>query len=864
MKILDKKYNHQRVEKNKYNFWNEKKISRDLNGKYFSIILPPPNVTGMLHLGHAWDTTLQDLLIRYKKLQGYNVIWFPGMDHAGIATQTKVEQRLYKEKKLLRHDLGRERFIEQVWKWKEEYANKIYQQWNKLGLLLDYKYQKFTLDNDVSNLVKFVFCQLFNQKLIYRGYRVINWDPSQQTALSNIEVIHKEVKAKMYYFKYQLVNSNEYLVVATTRPETMFADQCLIVNPEDKRYQKFINQKVVNPANQEIIPIIADLYVDVNFGTGVMKCTPAHDFNDYELGIKHNLKQPVCLNLDGTMNDLAGKYQNLDRFKCREKLVNDLQKNNLLIKIGDHLTQIGYSERSNTIIEPLLSNQWFLKMDELVKKVKITQKGNNKINFFLERFEKILLQWMDKTQDWCISRQLWWGHQIPVWYHKKTNEIYVNENPPKDLENWRQDEDVLDTWFSSALWPMILTGWKSDDQLFDNYFPTSVIVTGYDIIFFWVSRMIFMSLYFTNKKPFTDVLIHGLIRDEQGQKMSKSLGNGIDPDDVINEYGVDSLRYFLLTNSAPGQDLRYSNQKLRSSWNFINKIWNASNFVLINLTDDLEVTNILKLNLNDSDQWILKKFNDIIIKITKHMDKYEFVIVNQYLFNFIWEDFCSWYIEFAKINLSNSNEQAIVTKQVLFYLLKQILIMIHPFMPFVSEEIYQSLPFAKSTILNENYPESLPLILEVKYYDLIINIVSVIREFRSTNGIAKSNKIQLIINSNNKSYSIYQNEINVIINKMINSEIIDGRQKLIEKEVVLVINDGTMSVIVESNFDKDLEKKLILEEITYVKNEILRSENILNNKQFLAKANREKVFQEKQKYENYKIQYEKLLDQFKK
>lgn len=863
MKILDKKYNHQKVERNKCNFWNEKKINRNLNGKYFSIILPPPNVTGMLHLGHAWDTTLQDLLVRYKKLQGFNVIWFPGMDHAGIATQTKVEQRLYNEKKLLRHDLGREKFIKQVWNWKEEYASKIYQQWNKLGLLLDYKYQKFTLDNDVNKFVKFVFCQLYNQNLIYRGYRVINWDPSQQTALSNIEVIHKEVKAKMYYFKYQLVNSSEYLVVATTRPETMFADQCLIVNPEDKRYQKFINHKVINPVNQEIIPIIADPYVDINFGTGVMKCTPAHDFNDYELGIKYNLKQSVCLNLDGTMNELAGKYQNLDRFKCREKLVNDLQKNNLLIKITDHLVQIGYSERSNAVIEPLLSNQWFLKMDALVKNVKAIQKSSNKINFFLERFEKILLQWMDKTQDWCISRQLWWGHQIPVWYHKKTNEIYVNENPPSDLENWNQDDDVLDTWFSSALWPMILTGWKSNEKLFSNYFPTSVIVTGYDIIFFWVSRMIFMSLYFTNNKPFADVLIHGLIRDEQGQKMSKSLGNGIDPDDVINEYGVDSLRYFLLTNSSPGQDLRYSNQKLRSSWNFINKIWNASNFVLINLTDDLKDTDILNLDLGDSDRWILKKFNDAIIKITKHMDRYEFVIVNKYLFDFIWEDFCSWYIEFAKINLSYNNEYSVVTRQVLLYLLKQILILIHPFMPFVSEEIYQSLPFAKSTILNENYPKSLSLTLKIKYYDLIANIVSVIREFRAINRINKVNKIQLIINSDNKAYLIYQNEINTIISKMINSQIVNNKQKLVGKEVILAIKDGTMNIVVESSFDKQLEKKLILEEIAHVKSEILRSENILNNKQFLLKANPEKVSQEKQKYKNYKIQYEKLLDQFK-
>ncbi len=591
MKELATKYDHHEVELDKYQDWvsNDYFTAGDLSKKPYCIVIPPPNVTGKLHLGHAWDTTLQDIIARYKRMQGFDMLWLSGMDHAGIATQAKVDARL-KEQGISRYDIGREKFLEHTWAWKEEYAKTIRQQWAKMGLSLDYSRERFTLDDGLSAAVKKVFVDLYNDGLIYQGERIINWDPQAKTALSNIEVIHKEIEGKFYTFRYQFEDSEEYLAVATTRPETMFGDVCVVVNPKDKRFQHVVGKQVINPANHQVIPIIADEYIDMEFGTGAMKCTPAHDPNDFIIGEKHELKRPICINEDGSMNELAQEFNGLDRFACRDALVKRIEAEGNLIKIEKHIHQVGHSERTDVIVEPYLSKQWFVKMKPLAQAVLENQEiEDEKINFYPKRFAKNFSLWLENIEDWCISRQLWWGHRIPAYYHNDTSEIYVGLEAPQDIENWHQDEDVLDTWFSSALWPFTTLGWPEQTSDYQRYYPNDTLVTGYDIIFFWVARMAFQARYFTNKRPFKDCLIHGLIRDEDGRKMSKSLGNGIDPMDVIDKYGVDSLRFFLTTNSTPGQDIRYSPEKIEASWNFINKIWNATRFVMMNIPEDFSL-----------------------------------------------------------------------------------------------------------------------------------------------------------------------------------------------------------------------------------------------------------------------------------
>ena len=559
--MLDKKYNHIEVEKDKYNKWKEKGYfnSGDLTKEPFCIVIPPPNVTGKLHLGHAWDTTLQDIIIRYKRMQGYDCLWLPGMDHAAIATEAKVVKRI-KEQGKNKSILGREKFLEECWNWTHEYSDNIRKQWAKLGLSVDYNKEAFTLDENLTLAVKTVFCKLYNEGLIYRGERIINWDPEAKTALSNEEVIYKDTEGAFYHIKYFIEGTNDFLEVATTRPETLFGDTAVAVNPEDTRYNKLIGKNVVLPIVNKLIPIIGDNHADMDFGTGVVKITPAHDPNDFEVGNRHNLERIIVMNDDATMNENAGIYKGLDRFECRKKLVEDLKEQDLLISIEKITHNVGHSERTGVMVEPYLSKQWFVDMKKLSKQVLDNQKNKDtKVNFVPERFEKILINWMEDCHDWCISRQLWWGHRIPAWY--KNDEIYVGINPPQE-EGWTQDEDVLDTWFSSALWPFATLGWPNETPDFKRYFPNDVLVTGYDIIFFWVCRMVFQSLEFTEKRPFKDCLIHGLIRDKEGRKMSKSLGNGVDPMDVIDTYGCDSLRFFLTTNSAPGQDLRYDEEKV--------------------------------------------------------------------------------------------------------------------------------------------------------------------------------------------------------------------------------------------------------------------------------------------------------------
>ena len=868
-KELATKYNHIEVESGKYQKWLEKKYfeAGDTSKKAYSIVIPPPNVTGKLHLGHAWDTTLQDILIRYKRLQGYDALWLPGMDHAGIATQAKVEERL-RGQGISRYDLGREKFLEKSWEWKEEYATLIRQQWEKLGLSLDYSKERFTLDEGLSKAVRKVFVDLFKKGLIYQGERIINWDPAQKTALSNIEVIHKEVEGAMYYFKYLVIDCEETLVIATTRPETMFGDTAIFVHPDDERYKHLVGKKAINPANNQALPIMADDYIDMSFGTAVMKCTPAHDPNDFVLGKKYKMEMPICMNPDGTMNQLCGQYEGMDRFECRKQLVKEFDTRGVVVKIETHLHQVGHSERSNAVVEPYLSKQWFVKMEPLAKEAIANQLNQEtKVNFVPERFEKTFIQWMENIEDWCISRQLWWGHRVPVWYHKETGEIYVEIEDPKDTENYIQDPDVLDTWFSSALWPFSTLNWPNENnELFNRYFPTDALVTGYDIIFFWVSRMIFQSLQFTKQKPFKDVLIHGLTRDELGRKMSKSLGNGIEPMDVINQYGADSMRYFLATTSSPGQDLRYSEEKVEAAWNFINKIWNASRFVLMNIDQNQEYSDVIT-NTSLADQWILSKLNSVIKTVETMMDKYEFVVVGNELYSFIWDDFCSWYIELAKVTLTGDDEVAKeATKKTLVYLVNAIVKMLHPFMPFVTEEIYQSIPHIEESICISSWP------LIKEEYDFssakdsvvyLIDIVKAIREIRATYQIKNANEIHYSIkNAQDASLSIYEKEFLPYVKKLCNAECLGFIDDDVEGDIAIVsIKDGhAIEVSLDGLIDMSEEIAKLEKELAKLINEITRCEKMLTNSNFVNKAPASKVEEEKSKLEDYKKQYETIAE----
>ena len=866
-KQLEPKYNHHKVEEGKYRHWIDKKYfeAGDTSKKPYSIVIPPPNVTGKLHLGHAWDTTLQDMIIRYKRMQGYDALWLPGMDHAGIATQAKVEARM-REEGISRYDLGRDGFLEKAWSWKEEYASIIRAQWEKLGLSLDYSKERFTLDDGLSEAVKEVFVKLYNEGLIYQGKRIINWDPVQRTALSNIEVIHKEIEGAMYYFKYQIVDSDEQLIIATTRPETMFADQAIFVHPDDERYTHLVGKKAINPANGEALPIMADSYIDMSFGTAVMKCTPAHDPNDFALAKKYNLEMPICMNDDGTMNELAHKYAGMDRFACREALVADFKAAGVVDHIEKHMHQVGHSERSNAIVEPYLSKQWFVKMEPLAKAALENQLKDSKVNFVPERFEKTFNQWMENIEDWCISRQLWWGHQVPAWYHKETGEVYVGKNPPADLENWKQDEDVLDTWFSSALWPFSTLGWpNTDSELFKRYFPTNTLVTGYDIIFFWVSRMIFQSLHFTEERPFEHVLIHGLIRDEQGRKMSKSLGNGVDPMDVIDEYGADTLRFFLTTNSAPGMDLRYIPEKLEASWNFINKIWNSARFVLMNIDDEMKFEELSFDNLNLCDKWILNRLNEVIREVDINMDKFEFVNVGSELYKFIWDDFCSWYIELTKVHLNSTNDtEKQASLNTLVYVLNAIVKMLHPFMPFVTEEIFQAIPHLEESICIAIWPEVNDHFTDESINDqftYIIDIVKGIREIRTQYTIKNAIEVPYVINTKNDDLEGLLNKCLPYIKKLCNA-VCSGYNLNAAGEVANITIKGGNSLLVELGdyIDKDAEKEKLANQLKKLEGEIKRCQNMLANEKFTSKAPKEKVELERNKLADYQSKYDAVKE----
>lgn len=863
-KILDKKYNPKEIEENLYQQWKDLDLfSPPKKGKPFSIILPPPNVTGVLHLGHAWDTSIQDTIIRFKRLQGFRTLWVPGTDHAGIATQTKFEKYLKEEENITKDDLGREKFLKRLMIWKQVQVNAIYFQWSKLGLMLDYNSEKFTMDQDINKAVNKVFVDLYNNKLIYKGKKIINWDIKLQSAISDIEVIHKTKITKMYYFKYFLDKKlKKHIIIATTRPETMFGDVAVFVNPNDKKYKKLIGLKVLNPANKKWIPILADKYIDINFGSGAMKCTPAHDFNDYELAIKHKLDFINIMNKDGTMNELCYEYAKMDRIICRKKLVENLKNKNFIFKIDDNYeTQIGYSERTDEIIEPYLSEQWFIKVKPLANKVLNNQKkkSKNTVDFLPKRFDKTLERWLENINDWCISRQLWWGHQIPAWYNKQTGEIYVGENEPKPNKDWERDNDVLDTWFSSSLWPFVTLNWPKETVKFKTFFPTSILVTGYDILFFWVSRMMMLSSYFTAKLPFEKVYIHGLMRDEKGIKMSKSLGNGIDPLDIIDEYGSDSLRLFLTSSSTIGEDLNFSKSKLSSNWNYLNKIWNSARFIMLNSENNHNTT--LKLNnLPNICLWILNKLNTTIVKVTKNMNDYNFVVSSKILNNFIWNDFCNTFIELSKTDLLNKiNSEAVISTTL--YVFKNILIMLHPQCPFITEKLYLMLSNSKVSIIKEKWPEKIIIKKENEISDLV-SIIEAIRRIRSSNDINFKQHISINILTNTKiekitkkikTYNNYLLALNAEIKNVSNISMVEN--KITEVLENFIIEVPTMNLVDPQ--DEIQKMVLLVEKIEF---EIKRSKDILKNNDFISKAPKAKVDLEKEKLLKYKKQLQNLQE----
>lgn len=858
---LPPKYDHQSIEQDRYGFWlqgNYFEAKRDKSKPPFSIVIPPPNVTGRLHLGHAWDTTMQDTISRMKRMQGYDVLWLPGMDHAGIATQAVVESKL-KENGTSRYDLGREKFVDTVWEWKEEYADFIRQQWGKLGLSLDYTRERFTLDNGLSDAVQEVFIRLYNKGLIYRGEYIINWDPATKTALSDIEVIYEEVEGKFYHMRYPIKDSDETIEIATTRPETMLGDTGIAVHPEDERYKHLIGKKAILPIVGREIAIVADDYVDMEFGSGAVKITPAHDPNDFEIGNRHDLERVLVMHEDGTMNDKAGKYKDMDRFECRKAIVADLQAQDVLFHVEAHTHQVGHSERSGAIVEPYLSTQWFVNMQPLADASVDLQQTDEKVNFVPNRFEHTYLHWMENIRDWCISRQLWWGHRIPAWYHKETKEVYVGKEAPSDIENWEQDEDVLDTWFSSALWPFSTMGWPNENsQDYNRYFPTDVLVTGYDIIFFWVARMIFQSLEFTEEKPFKDVLIHGLIRDADGRKMSKSLGNGVDPMDVIERYGADSLRYFLLTGSTPGQDLRFHWEKVESTWNFANKIWNASRFALMNMEDltheDIDLTG----PLSTPDKWILTRLNETIDHVTKNTDKYEFGEAGRHLYNFIWNDFCDWYIELAKVSLYGENEEEKArTRSVLAHVLDQTLRMLHPYMPFITEEIWQQLPHEGTSISVAAWP----LVDDTLHYEdakvemqKVMDVIKAVRNIRAEVQTPMSKQVTMLIKTNQSTVT-EQLEVNrhyierfCNTNKLEISEMVEAP----EQSMSAVITGAEIFLPLEGLIDVDKEIARLEKELVKWEKEVALVQKKLSNQGFVAKAPENVVEAEKQKEVEYK------------
>ncbi|MBD0381679.1 valine--tRNA ligase [Paenibacillus sedimenti] len=865
-------YDPKEAERKWYDYWIKNEFFKAGNrpdAETYTIVIPPPNVTGMLHIGHALDFTLQDILSRTKRMQGYDTLWLPGSDHAGIATQTKVEQKL-REQGQSRYDLGREKFLEKVWEWKEQYAKTIREQWAKMGFSLDYSRERFTLDEGLSQAVREVFVSLHEKGLIYRGNYIINWDPAARTALSDIEVEYKEVQGALYHLEYKTTDGTGSIVVATTRPETMLGDSAVAVHPKDERYQHLIGKKLLLPIVNREIPVIADEYVEKEFGSGAVKITPAHDPNDFEVGKRHDLPQILVMDESGTMNANAGPYQGKDRFECRKQIVADLKEQGVLLKIEEHVHQVGHSERSGAVIEPYLSTQWFVKMQPLAEQAIEAQKSGKGVNFVPDRFEKIYLHWIENVRDWCISRQLWWGHRIPAWHCADCGGVTVERQDAKvcshcQSSNISQDNDVLDTWFSSALWPFSTLGWPGDTEDMKRFYPTDVLVTGYDIIYFWVARMIFTALEFTDQIPFKDVLIHGLVRDSEGRKMSKSLGNGVDPLEVIEKYGADAMRYMISTSSTPGQDLRFRWERVEQARNFANKIWNASRFALMNLEGVTSADIDLSGPLGTADRWILHRLNETVRDVTRLIDSYEFGETGRLLYNFIWDDLCDWYIEFSKLSLYGTDAAAKKTTQsVLAYVLDQTQRLIHPFMPFISEEIWQHLPHEGETITLAAWPKENAAFESpdaVREMELLMDAIRSVRNIRAEVNVPMSKKVELLVKPATTETQLILRSNEEYLRRFCNTSLlqIDAEMAAPEKAMTAVITGAELYLPLAGLIDIAQELARLDKELQTLYGEVERIEKKLANEGFVAKAPAKVIEEEKAKLADYADKRDKVI-----
>jgi valyl-tRNA synthetase len=865
-------YDPKEAERKWYDYWIKNEFFKAGNrpdAETYTIVIPPPNVTGMLHIGHALDFTLQDILVRTKRMQGYDALWLPGSDHAGIATQTKVEQKL-REDGQSRYDLGREKFLEKVWEWKDQYANTIREQWAKMGFSLDYSRERFTLDEGLSQAVREVFVSLYEKGLIYRGNYIINWDPAARTALSDIEVEYKEVQGALYHLEFKTTDGTGSIVVATTRPETMLGDTAVAVHPKDERYKHLIGKTLLLPIVNREIPIIADEYVEKEFGSGAVKITPAHDPNDFEVGKRHDLPQILVMDETGTMNANAGPYQGKDRFDCRKQIVADLKEQGVLIKIEEHVHQVGHSERSGAVIEPYLSTQWFVKMQPLADQAIDAQKSGKGVNFIPDRFEKIYLNWIENVRDWCISRQLWWGHRIPAWHCMDCGQITVAREEATACShcqstNLSQDNDVLDTWFSSALWPFSTLGWPGDTEDLKRFYPTNVLVTGYDIIYFWVARMIFTALEFTDQIPFKDVLMHGLVRDSEGRKMSKSLGNGVDPLEVIEKYGADAMRYMISTSSTPGQDLRFRWERVEQARNFANKIWNASRFALMNLEGVTAADIDLTGQLGTADRWILHRLNETVRDVTRLIDSYEFGETGRLLYNFIWDDLCDWYIEFSKLSLYGTDAAAKKkTQSVLAYVLDHTQRLIHPFMPFISEEIWQHLPHEGETITLASWPKENAAFESpdaVREMELLMDAIRSVRNIRAEVNVPMSKKVELLVKpASRDTLSILRNN-EEYLKRFCNTSLlqIDAEMTAPEKAMTAIITGAEMYLPLAGLIDIAQELTRLDKELQSLHGEVERIEKKLGNEGFVAKAPAKVIEEEKAKLADYVDKRDKVI-----
>ncbi len=867
MRELNKNYDPKDFEERIYREWIDGeyfKADAQSNKPPYSMVMPPPNVTGNLHLGHAINNTLQDVLIRQKRMQGYEVLWVPGTDHASIATEAKVVEKLAKQG-IDKEDLGREGFLKEAWAWTEEYGGNIKNQLKKLGVSCDWSRESFTLDEDVSKAVLESFVKFYEKGYIYRGDRIVNWCPSCQTAISDIEVEHKDEHGKLYHIRYKIKDSDDSIIIATTRPETLLGDLAVAVNPDDERYKDYIGKTLILPLVEREIPIIEDAYVESEFGSGAVKITPSHDPNDFEVGARHNLGQCVVINEKGYIVEGYGKYSGLERYEARKELITDLDKAGLLVKIEEHDHAVGHCDRCDAVIEPLISKQWFISMKELAKPAKEAYL-NGDLKFYPDRFGKIYLNWLDNIRDWCISRQLWWGHRIPAYECQDCGEIIVSKETPKECSkckssNIKQFEDTLDTWFSSGLWPFSTLGWPEDPKEYEKFFPTNVLVTGYDIIFFWIIRMVFMSIEMTGKLPFNDVYLNGLVRDQEGRKISKSLGNGIDPLAVIGEYGADALRFMLVTGNTPGNDMRFFMEKVESSRNFANKLWNASRFVLMHL-DENSSDSLEGLELESSDKWILSNLQYLIENMNINLSKYELGIAASNLYNFVWDEFCDWYIELVKDRLFKGSEESKASaKAVLLFTLKNILKLLHPFMPFITEEIYSFLPSTNGKIINSNWPtfnDELIFEKEKSEIEIIIDAITGIRNARSEMDIAPSKKAELYIHADDLHKQVFENNDQFFISLASTSDV-----KYLDKKF-----DGEALSIVKSGYELfipiygliDYEKELyrMEKEKKKAEEELQRANRQLSNEGFVKNAPSQVVEAEKEKLEKFETLIKEL------